>query len=136
MRKLLASLMVVLFVMSLTACAYCDSKENGPMRKLGRGGSNCVTFPCEIPNRMNIATKRFGSAMGLGYGFFEGIAMMVFRLGLGMYEVATFPIPNPEGYGPILDDPEFFTMQSSNDKGPDNEEDASGAANSAKTVEK
>jgi hypothetical protein len=34
--------------------------------------------------------------------------MMCVRAVVGVYEIATFPIPLPKGYGPILKDPEFF----------------------------
>ena len=42
------------------------------------------------------------------WGVLKGIGMSCLRLGVGVYETVTFPIPAPKGYVPILKDPEFM----------------------------
>jgi len=110
MKNILLILMISFLVVSVAAPAYCD----GPGRKLGRGLWNMFTFPGEIPNRISKARQRAGLGEAMTSGFIEGIAMMGFRLAIGMYETATFIIPIPENYEPILNDPEFLLPDDTN----------------------
>jgi putative exosortase-associated protein (TIGR04073 family) len=79
----------------------------GPEQKLGRGLNNVVEFARmgELQRSMEQAaifdTPGFG---GITTGFIHGINRSIARTGAGVYEVATFPIPNgPNGdYGPIF----------------------------------
>jgi len=108
MKKLFSICLVLLIILSISTPGYC----NGPIKKLTRGVSNIATFPFEMYNRIKETNDRSGVMMAATYGVVEGFAMMVFRLAAGMYEVATFPIPMPEKYEPILKDPEFFFERS------------------------
>ena len=96
--------LVLVLILNLAAPAYCG----GPSRKLGRGLANIATFPLELPNRIGQTHERAGLYEAMTYGFLEGIGMMVFRAAMGVYETATFLIPVPEGYEPVMKDPEFF----------------------------
>ena len=76
--------------------------------KLGRGASNAFGGFLEIP--VNIQERRStqdtaGSWFtGLAYGVFKGFV----RTGVGIYEVATFFLPYPEDFAPILPTLEYF----------------------------
>jgi len=71
--------------------------------KGGRGIADIVTSPCEIVRQGNIDFDKKGG-IGIFTGGFRGIGYMVGRLGVGAYELVTFPIPS---YEAILE-PEFI----------------------------
>ena len=70
--------------------------------KLGRGASNALGGWLEIP--FNIQTRYSQSDTGgsLLTGVAHGLLKAVVRTGVGVYEVATFFLPYPENYAPIL----------------------------------
>lgn len=103
-RRAVIIFLALLFVMNLATDGYCF----GPLKKLGRGICNLLTFPFEIPHRMIDANKRSGFYEAMTYGFWEGIINMGGRAASGFWEIATFPIPIPLEYKPIMDDPEFL----------------------------
>jgi putative exosortase-associated protein (TIGR04073 family) len=86
----------------------CDKPKGDPMRKLGRGLANCLTFPIEIPNRISDVNNSDGPMAAITYGLVKGIVMSLFRATVGAYEIITFPIPIPSHYKPIIKDPEFM----------------------------
>ena len=104
MKKAAAIILVFVFCISLTASAHCDDAG----KKLGRGLCNMVTFPFEITEQIQRTNQSDGPAAALSYGLLKGLGMMTLRAVVGVYEVATFPLPLPKGYKPILTDPEFF----------------------------
>lgn len=89
----------------VVAPAYCT---DNPVKKLGRGISNCLTSPLEIPNQMIKINEENGPVAGLTWGVVKGIGMAVARVAVGAYETATFPIPVPAYYDPIITEPEFL----------------------------
>lgn len=84
--------------------AYCG----GPVEKLGRGISNTLTFPCEIPYQIRQTNRQNGFMAAISYGILNGAFMAGARALVGIYEIVTFPVPIPGDFGPILADPEFF----------------------------
>lgn len=87
----------------------CDCPPDGtPLQKLGRGFCNCITFPMEIFHQMGCVNQTDGPMAGLTWGLLKGVGMAGVRAVVGVYEVATFPIPCPECYRPILTSPEYF----------------------------
>lgn len=104
MKKLFLIGFIFLLLMAMSSPAYCQD----PMKKLGRGLCNVVTFPFEVPEQISKTNNSDGPMAGCTYGLLKGIGMMGVRAIVGVYEVATFPIPLPEAYKPILTDPEFF----------------------------
>ncbi len=96
--------LIFVLMMSMATPGYCDNV----FKKLGRGICNVITCPVEIfvqPSRVNNSD---GPMAAFTYGILQGVAMTCFRGVVGVYEIATFPIPIPKGYGPILTNPEFF----------------------------
>ena len=87
----------------------CDCPPDGTaLQKLGRGFCNCITFPMEIFHQMGCVNQTDGPMAGWTWGLLKGIGMAGVRAVVGVYEVATFPIPCPECYRPILTSPEYF----------------------------
>ncbi|MBI2093111.1 MAG: exosortase system-associated protein, TIGR04073 family [Candidatus Omnitrophica bacterium] len=76
--------------------------------KLGRGVSNVLGSPLEIPLNIHkrYSTRDRVSSMltGTAYGFFKGFV----RFGVGFYETVTFFLPYPEDFAPILPTLEYF----------------------------
>lgn len=103
MKKLISVILIALFILSIAECGYC-----GPVKKLGRGISNLITFPLELPHRIMETNRRSGPVDAATYGLLEGLCMMVGRAGAGFYEVVSFPIPIPPDYEPLINDPETF----------------------------
>ena len=105
MKKVIAILIVFGIVLSAGSVA---TAEDGPVKKLGRGITNVATSPLDLIKGMGDATQESGILAGLTWGVLKGTVNVVKRAAVGVYEVATFPIPLPKDYAPILDEPEFF----------------------------
>ena len=94
----------VLFPVVILSCLVAGCA--GPEQKLGRGMNNMVEF-CRLGaiSRSFEQTSVFGPPdNAFSTGIFQGFDRSVQRTFVGLYEVATFPIPNhkPGDYGPIL----------------------------------
>ena len=61
--------------------------------KLGRGLENLFVFWLEIPHAIMKTGKENGWAQGSTVGVGKGLAFAVARLGVGAYELVTFPYP-------------------------------------------
>lgn len=104
MKKFLALLVVCGMILSIAPLAMA----NGPVEKLGRGVANVATSPLGLLKGIGDANEESGIFAGLTWGVLQGTVNVVKRAAVGVYEVATFPIPLPKDYAPILDEPEFF----------------------------
>ena len=105
MRTLLA--FVLLFGLpSLSRADIHDPPSNdyGPTRKLGRGISNLVFGVAELPVSIATVNTREGNSAAAGYGVVRGVGRSVMRIGAGIFEIATFPVPVVRGtYYPVLE---------------------------------
>ena len=82
-----------------------DSRSAGD--KLIRGLANTFLGILEIPRNIHNTTQTENSMLeGWTIGLGKGLGQAVLRIGVGLYEVVTFPFPIPEGYRPIVE-PEF-----------------------------
>jgi putative exosortase-associated protein (TIGR04073 family) len=76
--------------------------------KLGRGLSNALCGWLEIPlgvHQRYAQSDTAGSLLtGVAYGLFKGAV----RTGVGLYETATFFLPYPEDFAPILPTLAYF----------------------------
>ncbi len=104
MKRFTAIFIIICFVLSAALPVHAD----GPVKKLGRGVANVVTSPLEVPKGMGDVNETDGIFAGATWGVFKGAVDCVKRAVVGVYEIATFPVPVPKDYEPILDDPEFF----------------------------
>ncbi|MBU1809268.1 MAG: exosortase system-associated protein, TIGR04073 family [Candidatus Omnitrophica bacterium] len=103
-RTILIALVVFLLTVAFTSPAYC----NDPVKKLSRGICNLFTFPLELYTQFADVNDHFGLFAAATWGVLKGVGMSAVRLSVGVYEVATFPIPIPGDYMPILTEPEFY----------------------------
>jgi putative exosortase-associated protein (TIGR04073 family) len=85
-------------------------KRNYPMaalRKGGRGVANVVTSPAELIRQFQRAKRHDGQVAAHTVGIANGFAWMFARIGVGVYEVLTFPLPfnnfNPVIYPEFVD---------------------------------
>ena len=125
MRKIFIGIVVVLCIAVCAGTAYCgcsscakpstcasasgECGQGGTMiTKLGRGVCNCITFPFELFLQMSRTNRCDGPMAGVTVGLLKGVGMAGIRAAVGVYEVATFPLPCPECYRPILTDPEYM----------------------------
>ena|SRR3989338_7252754 len=104
MKKILAIILIFSCAIGVATPLYGDDA----VKKLGRGMSNVITSPWEILEQMKRVNNSDGPIAAATVGVLKGIVMTGIRAAVGVYEVATFPIPFPRGYRPILRDPEFF----------------------------
>ena len=82
----------------------------GPLQKLSRGLANMVTGILEIPRNVWIMRYERGRLAAATGGLLKGVWFTGTRVLAGAYDVATFPIPLPFHYEPVLQ-PEFVWEQ-------------------------
>src|SRR5215213_8108927 len=106
MRALLAAaLLIGMAGLVLADIHDPPSNDYGPTRKLGRGISNLVFGIAELPHEIARVNTREGNSAAAGYGVVRGIGRTVLRMGVGIGEILTFPIPVARGtYYPMLPD--------------------------------
>ena len=95
-------LIVALMILNMASVGYAQSMGE----KLHRGLTNILTGWFEIPNNMYTATSKHDFASAFFIGLPKGCLMTILRTGAGIYDTATFAIPFPQDYKPILE-PEF-----------------------------
>lgn len=101
--KTVISLLLAVFL-------FCPAAQAADMwTKAGRGLNNIVFSPLEIfyrPYEMRQKGDRWPIA--LAGGVFKGAGYAVARLGVGVFEVLTFPHPCPGNYETILEPEHMF----------------------------
>ena len=102
------TLLIAAFFLGLAASSYADiqdppSNDYGPTRKLGRGVSNFLFAPAEVPVTIARVNRDEGNAAAAGYGVVLGLGRSFLRGGSGLFEILTFPVPVVHGtYAPVL----------------------------------
>ena len=86
---------------------YPKSYADGATRKLGRGVANLLTSPGELARLPIIVTEEDGGLAGSSVGLAQGFRAMAWRGLVGAFEVATFYLPLPNDFAPIVQ-PEFI----------------------------
>ena len=98
MRRILVFLLLILLIGSHPAWADMD-----PANKLSRGLHNTFFGWFEIFNEIGQESDRSEIWLGFPAGMIRGSAYAIGRTLAGVYETATFPLPNgKKGYGPVL----------------------------------
>jgi len=105
MKKMFTIIMVLFLILSTV---HIPAHADNALKKLGRGIANVFTFPFEVFKGIQDANVEHGYWAACSWGLVQGVAKGVVRALVGTYEIATFPIPLPRDYAPILTDPEFF----------------------------
>lgn len=111
MKKAAVIMLVFVVMFSGTSFAQTSTGDNNAMTKLGRGLLNIIDAVTEIPGTMMRKSAEEGAATGMTVGAFEGVFNTIARALVGAYEVATFPVPVPGDYEPIMDDPKFLSSE-------------------------
>jgi putative exosortase-associated protein (TIGR04073 family) len=102
MRKTALFLLLLSFFSAVPSGVRADDGWS----KLGRGFANIAGSPLELGKQPMEMAKIEPWPIAFFGGFFKGLTFMIARIGVGVYEIVTFPIPWPHGYGPIIH-PEF-----------------------------
>lgn len=100
----IALLFVLLALTNLARADIQDPPGNdyGPTRKLGRGISNFLLAPAELPQTVFKVIKDEGDN-AIGYAAMRGAGRAVTRHFAGILEIITFPFPVwRESYYPLL----------------------------------
>jgi putative exosortase-associated protein (TIGR04073 family) len=98
---------VLLLVMNAEAGEGVNGYLGGSTRKLGRGVSNIATAPLELIRTPYLVTQQEGSMAGATVGLIQGVGAVIVRELAGVVEVATFFLPFPHGFQPLVK-PEFI----------------------------
>lgn len=79
--------------------------EDNPASKLGRGITNVVLSPGEYFVQTAKLMETHDPLTAYFGGVLQGTCKMVERIGGGIYEIVTFPVPIPKKYRPLMDPP-------------------------------
>lgn len=97
---------VLALVMSMALTAQAVAGEltsSSPGQKALRGAANLTLgLFIEWPKTICYEVREQGPLVGIPAGFLAGFGLGLMRMGAGAYELATFPIPIPADYKPIL----------------------------------
>ncbi len=110
-KKIIGILAGILITVTTISPAYAYLNNN-PIRKLGRGVANAVFGCVELIAQPLMEDERAGMIAAFTTGIGRGVAYAVGRTLVGVFEVVTFPIPNPSvgGYRPLIE-PEFVRLR-------------------------
>ena len=104
MKKFLCSL---LLAASVVTAAHADIQappvsNQGPTRKLSRGFANLILGVTEWQQTIATVNDDEGN-QAIPFGFIKGAGRTFTRMGVGFYEIVTFPFPLNKGkYTPTL----------------------------------
>ncbi len=102
--------LAILLMSAAPAWAY-EYDFDGPIRKLGRGLSNVGFGFWEMPIKISETRAIDGGVAAGTLGVVSGFLAAVQRTTIGMFEVVTFPFPQPNGtYRPLIE-PEFIAFK-------------------------
>ncbi len=91
---LMGAVSAMMLTSAFESKAECFNEET---RKLGRGISNVAFGALEIPVSISEVNKDEGGLAAVTYGTALGATHFVKRVGLGIYEILTFPVKTPCG---------------------------------------
>jgi putative exosortase-associated protein (TIGR04073 family) len=105
-RRQLFIALVVAFLLALPLTSLADQPPELIVEKMGtkfaRGMTNVLTCIVELPKQSVLTVRDLGAA-GYVVGPLKGIGMTAYRAFIGAAEVATFLIPQPGYYDPMID---------------------------------
>lgn len=103
--RLAAAGLLALFLAAPVAQADIQAppmSDQGPTRKLGRGLSNVILAPAELFETVRLVNASEGND-AIGFGAVKGVGRTLARVGVGVWEILTFPWPTNKGkYTPHL----------------------------------
>lgn len=69
-----------------------------PIHKMGRGMVNVLTSWIEVPKQLDRGRREDNPLAGLSSGILKGVGLTLLRVGVGAYEIVTFPVPYPKAF--------------------------------------
>ena len=106
--------LVIMLVMGCGLAAPLAASDTPPQtyaqgatRKLGRGIANVATAPLEMIRTPYFVSQRDGGVAGVTVGIVQGMWASLLRELAGVFEVATFMVPIPSKFEPLMS-PEFI----------------------------
>jgi putative exosortase-associated protein (TIGR04073 family) len=94
MKRLLSlALLTALVAPALADIHDPPMNDYGPTRKLGRGLANILFSVTELSVQPTMMNEREGNNAAFTYGILKGFGRFFARVGYGVYETATFPLP-------------------------------------------
>ena len=106
-RRLIASGLVGVFLASGMTGVTADAREREQTYtagdKISRGLANVFLGFIEIPRNIHNTTAEDSILAGWTVGIGKGLGWMALRMLVGVYEVVTFPIEEPNHYAPVLE---------------------------------
>jgi putative exosortase-associated protein (TIGR04073 family) len=114
--KLLRWLWVIVVSVLAVNLVTTEASAQDPAKKFCRGLLNVTTGFLEVPKNIRDTGRQDGLGMALTYGAAKGMFCTLRRMAVGVYEMVTFLLPLPEGYAPILKDPEYFLGKEKQDR--------------------
>lgn len=99
---------IVAMIVGGLALGGGEACAQGPFTKLGRGFANFFGSPAELIVQTAELGKAHDAVTAAFGGFFKGLVFMGARMVTGAYDVATFPLPIPPGYQPVMVPPTVF----------------------------
>lgn len=103
MKKKAIFLSVVLAMsVSVTQAEEHGTYERGVMQKAGNGFANLTTAPLEIPKNIINTTNESNIIFGVFGGMLKGTVNMMGRMGVGLVDLVTAPIPTQPIIHPVL----------------------------------
>ncbi len=102
MRRIVMAITFSTFLFVSNSFAASES-----IHKLGRGITNVVTAPVEIPKELRAhwikgSEKTYHISAWLFCGLVKGIVMTPVRMGSGVWDIVTSPLAIPKDYQPLL----------------------------------
>jgi len=89
----------VVLVVAVGICgAGARAWAQDPIHKAGRGLVNVLTGWIEIPKQVHLGSQEENPVTGLTFGLVKGVGLTVLRMGVGLYEAVTFPLPYPKDF--------------------------------------
>jgi len=107
----------IIFMNGAAALAEGTAKD-----KLTRGVINIFVSPMEFFKSMSKAYESHDPALAFFLGITKGSWMTLRRFSVGFYETFTFPFPLPQGYAPVIEEPDYLgRLKAEEDAGPGGE---------------
>ena len=89
----------VALVVAVGICGAGSSAwAQDPLHKAGRGVVNVLTGWIEIPKQFHLGSQEENPVTGMAFGLMKGVGLTVLRMGVGLYEAVTFPLPYPKDF--------------------------------------
>ena len=89
---------VMAIVAAVVLLADRPAWAQDPIQKMGRGVVNVLTGWIEIPKQVHQGAQQENEVAGALRGLLNGGSTALLRMGMGLYEAVTFPIPYPKDF--------------------------------------